>query len=104
MKELIVLTTVPTLEFAKILANSLVKDKLAACINIVPKVISVFEWEEDLCEEEELLLIIKTTQNKYSKLESKIVATHPYEVPEVIALPIKEGSPIYLEWLNKILK
>ena len=104
MKSLVVLCTVPTLELAKIMANGLVKEKLAACVNIIPNITSVYEWDDKICEDKEFLLMIKTNASKYPKLESKLLATHRYEVPEIIALPIERGSRAYLKWLGKFLK
>ena len=103
MKNLVVLCTTPSMELAKILATTLVKEKLAACVNIIPKMISIYQWDDEICEDQELLLIIKTTEKKYPRLQSRILATHHYEVPEIIALPIGKGSPAYMEWIEQAL-
>ncbi len=85
-------------EAAKI-AKALVEAKLAACVNIVPKVTSVYEWKGSICEETELLLVIKTQQSRLKELKATLEELHPYEVPELIALPITDGLPDYLGWV-----
>lgn len=96
---LVVLCTVPGEEIAKKIAHVLVQESLAACVNIVPGLTSVYSWEGQMVEDSELLLLIKTRQERYPALEQRIRQLHPYQVPEVIALPIQQGSPQYLEWL-----
>ncbi|MDP2600223.1 MAG: divalent-cation tolerance protein CutA [Deltaproteobacteria bacterium] len=81
------------------IARALVESHLAACVNIVPKVTSVYEWKEEICEETELLLIIKTQQARLKELKAALEDLHPYDVPEFIALPITDGLPDYLGWI-----
>ena len=83
------------------IARALVESKLAACVNIVPKVRSVYEWEGKIAEEEEFLLIIKTTENQKEGLKEILAELHPYEVPELIFLPITDGLPDYFDWILK---
>lgn len=97
----IVLCTINSIENAKILAHKLVKDKLAACVNIISCITSVYEWENEICEDDEYLLIIKTKSVLYEKLEAKIKELHPYEVPEIVSLKIDKGSKSYLDWIEK---
>ncbi|AEB11764.1 divalent-cation tolerance protein CutA [Marinithermus hydrothermalis] len=96
---LVVLVTVPNEETAKTLARTLVEERLAACVNIVPGLTSVYRWEGKVVEDAELLLVIKTTEARFAALEARVRALHPYTVPEVIALPIQAGARPYLEWL-----
>lgn len=103
MKPYLVFCNVPNSELAEALANTLVKEKLAACVNIIPGVKSIYEWDNEIEFAEEFTLLIKTSQEKYEKLEKRIKTTHRYEVPEIIAIPIKEGSLDYLNWMKKIL-
>lgn len=81
------------------IAKALVESHLAACVNIIPKVTSVYEWKEEICEETELLLIIKTQQARLKELKAALEDLHPYDVPEFIALPIVDGLPDYLGWV-----
>lgn len=81
------------------IAKALVESHLAACVNIVPKVTSVYEWKKEICEEAEVLLIIKTQTNRLEELKATLCELHPYEVPELIVLPITDGLPDYLSWL-----
>ncbi|EOA27976.1 hypothetical protein CARUB_v10024149mg [Capsella rubella] len=97
---IVVYVTVPNREAGKKLANSIVQEKLAACVNIVPGVESVYEWEGKVQSDSEELLIIKTRQSLLESLTEHVKANHEYDVPEVIALPITGGSDKYLEWLK----
>ncbi len=96
---LIVMTNVPDAELAKSLAHTLVERRLAACVNIMPAVQSIYRWQGAVEHASEVSLMIKSTQARYAELEAAIVALHPYDVPEVIALPIVAGLPAYLNWI-----
>jgi periplasmic divalent cation tolerance protein len=96
---LLVITNVPDATNAQVLARSLVERHLAACVNILPGVQSVYQWQGAVEEANEVTLFIKTVQARYDDLESAIIAAHPYQVPEIIALPIAAGLPAYLEWI-----
>ncbi|KAH7524935.1 hypothetical protein FEM48_Zijuj06G0172000 [Ziziphus jujuba var. spinosa] len=97
---IVVYVTVPNKEVGKKLAGSIVNEKLAACVNRVPGVESVYLWEGEVQTDSEELLIIKTRQSLLDALTQHVKANHPYDVPEVIALPINGGSLQYLEWLK----
>lgn len=96
----VVFCTCPA-EVARSLARTLVEQRLVACVNIVPGLTSVYRWEGKVCEDGESLLIMKTRAELMERLSARIVELHPYEVPEVIALPLAagEGNPAYLAWL-----
>uniref|UniRef100_A0A914CYP5 G-protein coupled receptors family 1 profile domain-containing protein n=2 Tax=Acrobeloides nanus TaxID=290746 RepID=A0A914CYP5_9BILA len=96
----VVYVTVPSIEVGKKIAHEVVKSRLAACVNIVPGVTSIYEWKGKLEEDNELLLIIKTKSDQLENLKSSIVKIHPYEVPEFISLPIETGSDPYLKWIE----
>jgi periplasmic divalent cation tolerance protein len=81
------------------LAHTLVGEHLAACVNIIAKVSSVYFWEGEVTSDGESLLIIKTAPDRVADLRERLVAAHPYSVPEVIALPIVDGHPAYLDWI-----
>lgn len=98
---LLVFNTCPSKAVAQKIAKSLVKEKLAACVNISTSLESIYSWKGKICQEKEYLLFIKTKASLYKKLEKRLLELHPYEVPEIIALPIQAGSSQYLEWISK---
>jgi periplasmic divalent cation tolerance protein len=99
--ERVVLVTVPNREEGERIAEIVVGEQLAACVNVVGPIRSIYRWEGAICRDEEFLLIIKTIQERYPDLERRILATHPYQTPEVIALPIVAGADAYLSWLRE---
>lgn len=101
---LLVLTTCPDQHVAELLAGKIVEASLAACVNIVPDIVSVYEWQGKKERSEESQLFIKTTVGKYAALQKMIVSEHPYELPEVIAVPINNGLPDYLAWISSSVK
>lgn len=96
---LLVMTTYPELEGARKLAADLIKSRLAACVNVLPRMESFYYWDNQLEHGEEHLLIIKTQDALYLQLEAAIAGAHPYELPEIIALPISRGLPEYINWI-----
>ncbi|NMP17165.1 divalent-cation tolerance protein CutA [Thalassotalea sp. Y01] len=100
----IVLCNCPNKEVASKIAKRLVHDKLAACVNIMTNVKSVYQWQGDIVEDDEITLIIKSKSCLFSQLESTIKALHPYDVVEIIALDITQGSQQYLAWINESVK
>lgn len=101
---LVVLTTVDDRELAGNLAGSIVEAHLAACVQILPGMTSVYRWQGRVESADELLLLIKTTSTAFPELESFIKANHPYQTPEILALPVKSGSDDYLDWLAGSVK
>lgn len=101
-QRLLVLTTYPDESGARELARTLVRERLAACVNLLPRMRSIYIWEGEEEEGEEHLLLIKTQARRYSALEAAIRARHPYELPEIIAIPITEGLAPYLNWIDEI--
>jgi periplasmic divalent cation tolerance protein len=95
----IVLCTVPNEGVAETLARSLLEERLAACVNLVPGVRSIYRWQGEIEDDRELLLVIKTQADCYERLEQHIRALHPYQVCEVLALDVAAGSQPYLDWL-----
>lgn len=96
---LVVLTTLPEYASALKLAEDLVGTGLAACVNILPPMTSVYEWKGKLERGQEHQLVIKTSAARYPELEARIRRNHPYELPEIIALPIERGLKDYLDWV-----
>ena len=101
MSEILILTTVDSLELARSIASALVENKEAACVNIVPGIRSIYRWQGKLCDDAELLLLIKSSSDRFEAVRSRIRQLHTYEVPEVISLPIVAGDQSYLRWLNE---
>jgi periplasmic divalent cation tolerance protein len=96
---LVVLVTAPTAERAAELARALVEERLAACGNVVPAIRSIYRWEGKVQDEAEALLVLKTTRARFDALRARVLALHPYEVPEVVALAVDAGSAPYLAWI-----
>jgi periplasmic divalent cation tolerance protein len=96
---LVVLVTAPTPERAAELARALVEERLAACGNVVPGLRSIYRWEGKVQDEAEALLVLKTTRARFAALRDRVLALHPYQVPEVLALPVEAGAERYLGWI-----
>jgi len=99
----VVLVTASSMEEADKIARAIVGERLAACVNILGGVKSYFWWEEKIDEAQEILLVIKSEENRIPRLIERVKNLHSYSVPEVIALPVAEGNPDYLKWLEKSL-
>ena len=100
MKPLLVLTNLPDRAAAERLAELLIAKRLAACINILAPCRSVYRWKNAVQRDEEHPVLIKTTLERYPELEQALRAEHPYELPEIIAVPIEHGLPEYLGWVR----
>jgi periplasmic divalent cation tolerance protein len=96
----IVLTTAPTVEEARKIATVLVEEKLAACVNIVPHVESIYRWQGKVESAAELLLVIKTTSEHWPSVRDRLLAIHSYDTPECICFDIADGSEPYLAWIT----
>jgi periplasmic divalent cation tolerance protein len=97
----VVFCTCPNADVAESLAARLVEERLAACVNILPGVRSVYTWQGTVEQDEELLLMIKTTRARLDELVARVRALHPYDVPEVIGHPITAGHDAYLDWVRQ---
>ena len=100
MTALLVMTNMPDAESAQALADALVGTHLAACVSILSPCRSIYCWEGKREVAEEVPLLIKTTTARYAALEAAICARHPYELPEIVAVPIAQGLPAYLQWVD----
>jgi len=98
---LIVLCTCPDQGSAERIANHLVEHRLAACVNISPSIKSVYRWQGEIETADENMLFIKTSASSYDELEQAILSLHPYELPEVVAVPIERGQQNYLGWITQ---
>ena len=98
--KLLVLTNVPDRAVAERLADLLIDKRLAACVNILAPCRSVYRWKDAVQHDEEHPMLIKTTSERYAEMEKALRAGHPYELPEIIALPIERGLPAYLDWVD----
>lgn len=98
---LLVLCAFPNAEEARQVGTRLVELQVAACVNLVPGAASIYRWKGEIQTAEETLALIKTTEANYRELESRIQELHPYEVPEIIALPVETGSSAYLGWISE---
>jgi len=104
MSGIIILTTTPGIKTAKLIAQSLVKKKLAACVSLSGGFTSVYRWKGAVETAKETLVLIKTVKKNFNKVKQAIKGIHPYELPEIVCIPITLGSAEYLSWLNQSLK
>jgi periplasmic divalent cation tolerance protein len=99
-ESLVVFITAPSEEIAEKIADLLVKQKLAACVNLWSPIYSVYSWEGKVCKDEEVLMLVKTRASLFEdRLIPAVKSIHPYQLPEIIGLPIRMGLPGYLEWI-----
>jgi periplasmic divalent cation tolerance protein len=96
--------TCPDINNAKLIAQHLIKERLAACVNIIPNVISIYRWQDAIECDKEIQLIIKTQSDKFNEVANEIKRLHRYDTPEIIAMNIQQGDNSYLNWINESLK
>jgi periplasmic divalent cation tolerance protein len=97
-----ILITSSSEEEAGKIGKTLVEEKLVACANIIPKIRSIFSWKGEICDENEVLMILKSKESLFQQIEDRVKTLHSYEVPEIIALPIHLGSEDYLNWIDEV--
>ena len=95
----LVYSTAPNKETARQIADALVGERLAACVSMLPGVFSIYRWKGQVETAEEVGLMIKTTKRSFTALSARLVKLHPYETPEVVALPVTDGLPAYMRWV-----
>ncbi len=100
----LVLSTVCSADEARAIARALVEKQLAACVNIIGPIESIYRWKGEMEEAQEFLLLMKTSADNISRLRDELVRLHSYEVPECIALTIESGLPAYLDWISESVK
>jgi periplasmic divalent cation tolerance protein len=101
MDKIVVLITAPGEDDAAKIARALVDERLAACVNIVRGVRSIYRWKGETCDEPECLMVVKTVSDNFDALQARVRQMHSYEVPEIIALPIVKGFGAYLDWVEE---
>jgi periplasmic divalent cation tolerance protein len=101
--KIVVLTTADSEEQARSLARHLIEHRLAACVNILPGARSIYRWKDQIEDAAEFVLLIKSRRDIFPKLRDAIAQLHSYEIPEVLALPVVDGSEVYLNWVDREL-
>jgi len=100
---IVVMITVPDKDVGEKIAKELLEKKLAACVNLIPSISSIYTWEGDVCYDDEVLMIVKSRSDLFdTHLVPAVQSAHPYDVPEIIALPIQHGARSYLEWFYEV--
>ncbi|MGA2804889.1 MAG: divalent-cation tolerance protein CutA [Acidimicrobiales bacterium] len=97
----VVLTTVKSREDARQIAEKLLSERLAACVQMLP-IDSLYTWKGEMTAESEVLLLVKTRREQYAEIEKAIVSVHNYETPEILLLPVAKGLPAYLSWIDEV--
>lgn len=103
MEYIIVFCTIDNFDRAKEISNNLLEKKLIACANIIPKITSIYQWENKIVEDNEILMIFKTKKSCFEKLKDEIKRLHSYDVPEIISVQLTSGEESYLRWIDKSL-
>ena len=101
MRRLVVISTAPRAEDAEFMARELVERRLAACVNVLPPMTSIYRWRGDVERTEEVLMVVKTTEDRFEAVRDALVKGHSYDVPEVLALEVRAGHAPYLAWLDE---
>ncbi len=101
---IVIYITTGSVSEAKKIGSTLVEEKLAACSNIISPIRSIYSWQGKICDDNEALMILKTKKKLFKQIVKRVEKLHSYEVPEIIAIPIIEGSSKYLSWLNEETK
>ena len=102
-KHLVIFCTVATMEDAEKISDKLVGEELAACVNVINGIKSIYKWKGDICRDDELLLVIKSKEANFINIKEAILSLHPYDVPEIISLEIKDGHSDYLKWIDEVV-
>jgi periplasmic divalent cation tolerance protein len=101
--KIVVLSTCGSVKEAELIARSLVERRLAACVNLIPGIRSIYRWKDAVEDSQEILMVIKSSRALLEEVRAEIVKLHSYEVPEVLAMPIVDGAETYLDWMEREL-
>lgn len=101
---LVILITAASPEEARKIAHTLVSERLVACVNLVSSVESIYTWDDKVCDEREVLLVCKSRRTLFGKVASRVKELHSYQVPEIIGIPVVEGSSDYLQWIRQVTR
>ena len=101
--KVIVFSTCASPEEAKRIARALVEERLAACVNVISDIVSIYQWQGKVHEGDEVMLVVKSRRDLLSRLQERLASMHSYEVPEAVAIPVVDGLPAYLDWLEREL-
>lgn len=104
MSAIVIYCTCPNIETAEKISRLLINQHMAACVNQLPGITSIYEWEGKIQRDQEVLLLIKTTEERFDAIRQLVIEEHPYELPELIAVPISQGLPDYIEWITQCTK
>jgi periplasmic divalent cation tolerance protein len=99
---IVIFITAPTADKGEEIARLLVSEGIAACASIIPRIRSVYNWNGKICEDEEVLLLVKSRKSLFPAIRDRVKSVHSYDVPEIISLPISDGLPEYLDWLKNV--
>jgi periplasmic divalent cation tolerance protein len=104
MSAIVIYCTCPDIETAQRISRLAVEQRLAACINQIPGITSIYTWDGNIQQDQEVLLIVKTIEERFDDFQKLVNDEHPYDLPEIIALPVTQGSPDYLDWIKQCTK
>ena len=104
MSAIVIYCTCPDIESAERISRHIVEQRMAACVNLIPGITSIYTWDGNIQRDQEVLLVIKSTKVRFDDIQNLISDEHPYDLPELIAVPITESSPDYLEWIKQCTK
>lgn len=104
MNNILILCTINDIQKAKEISKFLLENSLIACSNVIPNTVSLYKWDGRICEDNEYLMILKSRSDLFEEIKTIITDMHPYEVPEIISVEIKDGNKSYIDWLNGELK
>lgn len=104
MSAIIIYCTCPDIVTADRISRRIIRQHMAACVNQIPGTTSIYEWDGKIRQDNEVLLIIKSTEERFEAIQQLVIEEHPYELPELVAVPITQGLPDYLEWMTQCTK
>lgn len=101
---IVIFITAPNPDKGEEIARALVTEGIAACASIIPRITSIYRWDGKICQDEEVLIVVKSRKSLFPEIRDRVKSLHSYDVPEIISLPVIDGLPDYLHWLNNATK